>query len=374
VAAAPLLHRLRTLTDSFPGDRVLLAATATNPAPSTIHAIAVDDAQPKSKAAGAKQPAAAQLTEVPVELANATASTLRAVLNGVNGATVVDAGRGGYFLSEELFSTEALLDPAHAASLDGRRRAFALVLLASRGGASLHYGQEIGMLRTMAANADNKALMQWTPSNVTPEPKVEVPPTVSKPEPTPAPAAKGSSEEYGTFRPYVPPPKPIAPAAKPGQAEAVPEPAVDPDSLPGFTKGKLPSVLPSAEAKAVNVAQEEADPNSLLNLYRRLIQLHHDNPTLHSGSELLLDYDDLGAVVWVRQPPKGSTTTTAIIAVCNLSGAPLHLSLNQELSKQHIPTGSLRNLLSTQASQFSVQSTDNLSLPPYGVFLGELYH
>jgi hypothetical protein len=79
-------------------------------------------------------------------------------------------------------------------------------------------------------------------------------------------------------------------------------------------------------------------------------------------------------VVWVRQPPKGSTTTTAIIAVCNLSGAPLHLSLNQELSKEHIHPGSIRNLLSTQASATSVQSTDDLSLPPYGVFLGELYH
>jgi hypothetical protein len=30
--------------------------------------------------------------------------------------------------------------------------------------------------------------------------------------------------------------------------------------------------------------------------------------------------------------------------------------------------------LSTVASQDSVQSTDNLTLPPYGVFLGELYH
>jgi len=105
-----------------------------------------------------------------------------------------------------------------------------------------------------------------------------------------------------------------------------------------------------------------------------LIELHHDNPTLRNGEETLLDYDDLGAVVWVREPPKGSMTTSAIVAVCNLSGAPLHLSLNQELTRAHVHTGWLRNLLSTQASDSSVQSTDKLTLPPYGVFLGELYH
>jgi alpha-glucosidase len=369
-AAAPLLRRLRALTDSFPGDRVLLAATATNPAPSTVPTISAGDTQSKSKAAGGKRPAGAQLTEVPLELTNATAKTIRAALNGVNGA----AGQGGLFLEEELFSADALLDPAHVASLDGRRRAFALALLASRGGALLHFGQEIGMLPTTASAADKTALMQWTPSNVTPEAKVEAPPVVSKPEPAPTPAATGSSEEYGAFRPYVPPPKPAAPAAKPGQTEVALTPTVDPDTLPGFTSGTLPAAPAPLDAKRINVAAEDGDPDSLLNLYRRLIQLHHDNPTLHGGTETLLDYDDLGAVVWVRQPPKGSTTTTAIVAVCNLSGTPLRLSLNQELTRQHVHVGSLRNLLSTQASQFSVQSTDNLSLPPYGVFLGELYH
>lgn len=372
--AAPLLHKLRALTDSFAGNRVLLAETATNPAPSTIRAISLDDATPSSsKAAGAKPAVGAQLTEVPLELTNATAKTIRAALNGVN--STAPQAAGAFFLSEQLFSTQALLDPANVASLDGRRRVFGLVLLASRGAAMLHYGQEIGMLPTMAPAADKTALMQWTPSNVTPAPKVEAAPVAATPEPTPAPATKASSEEYGTFRPYVPPPKPVVSATRTGQPESAAEmPAVDPDSLPGFTSGKLPDALNAVDPKAINVAREDADPNSLLNMYRRLIQLHHDYPTLRAGAETLLDYDDLGAVVWVRQPPKGSTTTTAIIAVCNLSGAPLHLSLNQELSKEHIHPGSIRNLLSTQASATSVQSTDDLSLPPYGVFLGELYH
>jgi glycosidase len=160
---------------------------------------------------------------------------------------------------------------------------------------------------------------------------------------------------------------------KNADGEVVPAPVVvDPNTLPGFTSGKLLQAAP-ADAATLNVAKEEGDAESLLQLYRRLIQLHHDNPTLRNGAELLLDYDDLGAVVWVRQPAKDSRST-AIIAVCNLSGAPLKLSLNEELTRQHIKTGTLRNLLSATATAESVQSTDNLSLPPYGVFLGELYH
>jgi alpha-glucosidase len=364
---APLLHQLRVVTDSFAGQRVLLAATATNPAPSTIHSILIDEAQPAVRVAKTKQTsgaqAGAQLVEVPLELTNATAKTIRAALNGVNNSSI--AGTSGFFLSEQLFSAQALLDPANVASLDGRRRAFALVLLASRGAAALRYGQEIGMLPTVPSQAAPVPLMQWTPSNVAPVKKVEAAPV----------ATKAPTEEYGTFHPYVPPPKmdtprPRMPEVAPGGAP----PPVDPDSLTGFTTAEtLPaSAVAPLDAKAINVAHEDPDPNSLLNLYRRLIQLHHDNPTLRSGVEVLLDYDDLGAVVWVRQPGRGSST--AIVAVCNLSGAPLHLSLNQELARQHVHTGSLRNLLSTVATQDSVQSTDNLTLPPYGVFLGELYH
>jgi alpha-glucosidase len=360
--AAGLLRRLRGVTDSFPGSRVLLAATGTNPAPSTIHAINLDETPVAAPIRGVV--GGPQLTQVPLELTNATAKTIRAALNGVNAAPAGTA----LFLAEQLYSTKELLAPANVAALDGRRRAFAMVLLASRGAASLRYGQEIGMLPVEAG--EGAGVMQWTPANVTQAPK---PVEEAKPAPvvdtTPA---KVDADGYTTFKPYVPPPRP-APVVKTADGEVVPAPVVvDPNTLPGFTNGKLPQPAP-ADAATLNVAKEEGDAGSLLQLYRRLIQLHHDNPTLRNGAEVLLDYDDLGAVVWVRQPAKDSRST-AIIAVCNLSGAPLKLSLNQELTRQKIKTGTLRNLLSATATADSVQSTDTLSLPPYGVFLGELYH
>jgi hypothetical protein len=368
--AAPLIARMRALTNSFAGGRILLAQTSTNPAPGAIHTINVDatqpDVAPRSRR-GQPQTAGAQLTAVPLELTNATAPTIRAALNGLNsgGAT------GSLFLTEQLFSSKELLAPEHLAALDGRRRAFALVLLASRGAASLRYGQEIGMLPTDGS----EAVMQWTPTNVTALPKSEVkdePRPVIAPVPTPEDEAKANGG-YGAFVPYVPPKKPATPVAKTADGEEVaPPPApVDANTLPGFTKGKLAKPVP-ADAATLNAFAENADPDSLLNMYRRLAHLHHDYPALRNGTQTLLDYDALGAVVWVRQAQ--DTSRSAIVAVCNLSGAPLHLSLNQELTKQRIHTGSIRNLLSSTASQTSVQSTDDLVLPPYGVFLGELYH
>jgi hypothetical protein len=361
--AAGLLHRLRGVTDGFPGGRVLVAATGTNPAPSTIHAINLDE-PPITSARGSGNLSGAQLVQVPLELTNATAKTIRAALNGVNGSP---AGTS-LFLAEQLFSTKELLAPANIAALDGRKRAFAMVLLASRGAAAMRFGQEIGMLPVESSDA--AGVMQWTPTNVTAAAKpAQEEVAAPKVDTTPA---KVDADGFATFKPYVAPAKP-KPVVKNAEGEVMPAPVVvDPDMLSGFTTGSL-RLPPPADAVAMNVAKEDSEPGSLLNLYRRLVQLHHDNPTLRNGAELLLDYDDLGAVVWVRQPAKESQSTP-IVAVCNLSGAPLHLSLNQELTRQRIKTGTLRDLLSRVATAASVQSTDNLTLPPYGVFLGELYH
>jgi len=402
---APLLHLLRRLTDSFPGNRILLsesvndpdatpaaAATPTATSPTTpatghVHAIDLDNpasqqtptfASSRTRNASSRNssfPTSAQLTSVPLELTNATAKTIRIALNSFNGSSAA----APLFLSEEMFSTKEILAPANLAALDGRRRAFALILFGSRSAASMRYGQEIGMLPVDTSSTDAPT-MQWTPTNVTAAPKPE-PEVKPQPAATPIPTR---SDVYGTFKPYVAGPKPIILPKPPGEEDApatstvpVATPiavaaAVDPDTQPGFTSGTLPQPLP-ADAAKLNVVTENADPNSLLNLYRRLIELHHDNPTMRNGQEILLDYDDLGAVVWIRQPSFGSRST-AIIAVCNLSGAPLHLSLDQELKQHRIQTGTLRNLLSSGATPLSVQSTSDLTLPAYGVFLGELYH
>ncbi|MGC9200051.1 MAG: hypothetical protein ACP5E5_14125 [Acidobacteriaceae bacterium] len=195
------------------------------------------------------------------------------------------------------------------------QRALAMMLLASRSAVLLDYGQELG-LEPSSAGAP---LMQWTPTNLTRKP----PPRPTPPPPPPAPA-----NGYATFLPYVPPlPRDLfPPPPMPDVEESDQPPPVDPALLPGFTKGDLNPALQSPNGGIANVALESSDPGSLLNLYRQLIALHHDNAALRDGTQEILDYDALDALVWVRRSPPGSPTSNTVVAACNLSTRPLVLS------------------------------------------------
>jgi hypothetical protein len=187
---------------------------------------------------------------------------------------------------------------------------------------------------------------------------------------------------YQAYHPYVAPitaamvPVPRAPVV----VETDAPPPTDPAMLPGFTGEAHAGIPMSPDGDTANVAAEQDDPASLLNLYRRLIKLHHDNPALHSGAQTFLQQDALNALVWLRQPAAGVRTAGDVVAVCNLSAAPLHISLTAELTELHVRGGTLRNLLSLSGTGpepqriAPVQATDDLSLPPFAVLLGELYH
>ena len=68
----------------------------------------------------------------------------------------------------------------------------------------------------------------------------------------------------------------------------------------GFTTG-TPWRKPFENFEAVNVAKQEADPNSLLNLYRTLIQLRKSHPALQSGSSIsVLHTGNPGIFAFIR--------------------------------------------------------------------------
>ena len=119
----------------------------------------------------------------------------------------------------------------------------------------------------------------------------------------------------------------------------------------------------NADAATINVAVEDTDPHSLLNFYRKLIQLHRGNPSLHNGAQTVLNQDDLNALLWVRRPPAGATTATTVVAVCNLSSKPLMLSLDIELK---LRTGTFLTLAGDAKLTGST-----ISVPPGGAWLGE---
>jgi len=295
------LRDLRTLTDSFPGDRILLA----QPAPGQT----VPPQTPAELIGGA--------------IASPPPPPATPLLEG-------DSPSGD--------------DPKS----DGRRRIFAAQLLTSPGAVALSYGQELGLPAS--------STMQWTPTNVTrpkPEPEEEAKPAEPPPDPN----------VYGAFKPYVAP-KPVKKPPPPGTPP-------DPNSLPGFTtKSDAANPTPTT----ANVAVEDTSPNSLLNYYRRLIQLHHDNPSVRQGAQVVFNHDAENARVWIRRALAGSTTAGNVIVTCNLGDQPLTLSLDADLATLHIRSGTLRPLAGSWTSTPIAQNSNHITLPPYSVFVGELHN
>jgi alpha-glucosidase len=209
---------------------------------------------------------------------------------------------------------------------------FATALLAAPGAPLLYFGQEIGMETTPAPGMPDKA------GHVSPG------------DPTPM--------QWGDER--------------------------------GFSAG-VPWIDMGRNAATANVAMEEVDRYSLLNWYRRLTALHHANSVLREGSADLLQLSNSAVVAWVRRTSSGSP----VLVICNLSAHPASLSIASELHRLSVPTGTgVMHTLAASNMPFAAESNqadpnlpdpkaadssydapvsiNAISLPPYGVYLGEL--
>ncbi|MES2391378.1 MAG: hypothetical protein V4555_07045 [Acidobacteriota bacterium] len=245
-------------------------------------------------------------------------------------------------------TTNAIADtPAAALSLD---ETAAILLLTTPGPISLLYGQELGLQQPLDAT------MQWTPTNLTPPNFTEPNPEPTEPTPTtPPPPHRPDPNVYGAFVPYVPP------------KISKPTPTVfDPNNLRGFTTN------PTAQSAGAprNAAEEDRDPKSLLNFYRRLIQLHHDNLTLRSGAVVPLHHDNI--LAWLRVLPSAARTNPPILIVCNPTDHPISFDPTNDMAPYHARHLAFRTLL-TSAPLFTIETTESFTLPAHTVYIGELY-
>jgi hypothetical protein len=343
-----LLQQLRQLTDSFPGERVLLAdapavadvvllnaledetqLTASAPLATTTPTAAslrtqliadlgsapaasesdVAETHAASPAHATSAPARTAAEKPPAKTGTRHAASTRRHRSAVRHALGPAKRRTSSAISNPLLLAASIpvsMEPAQKAAVE---RTLAVMLLVSRGAVLLEYGQELGLDRT--ANGQ-EPLMQWSPGNVTRKPE----------PPKPEPPARSSST-YESFYPYIKPlprnlfPPPVMPVVvESDEPQAV---AVDPDSVPGFTAGAPNLALTATNGVTANVVLEQYDSRSLLSLYRQLIQMHHENATVRNGSETVLDRDSEDVLVWVRRPPANSRTSTSVVAACNLS-------------------------------------------------------
>jgi glycosidase len=352
-ATTDALSALHQLSKSYPGERVIIAGFD-QPAANARNADLVDTAIYLTVAAAGET--SAQPRSEPA------LSNLAADLHQSLTALQANAAAAPLFLTDDAtrsateFSTDST--PARTAALN--QTAALLMLASAPAAANLLYGQELGLQKPFAGT------MQWTPSNLTPPEPTET----TEPEPTtpaPQPTRPTNPNTYGAFVPY------IAPKSTKHETSVF-----NPNALRGFsTKPAEPEpAKPQHELQLAdtsrNVAGEDHDSRSLLNFYKRLIQLHHDNPALRTGSLVVLNHNADNALVWLRVAPSSARTAPPVLIVCNLSSQTLYFSLADDLEPFHIRHVAIRNLL-TSAPSPPIETTDRFSLPAYSVYVGEVY-
>jgi Alpha amylase, catalytic domain len=120
-----------------------------------------------------------------------------------------------------------------------------------------------------------------------------------------------------------------------------------------------------------NAALEDADPSSLLNWYRKLIELHHSNATINSGEYLTINRDDQNVLIIIRKPKNVSPTNPVLVILCNLSGEPQHLSIKTDTMKLHLRGSFLRTVLRSD-NGMGTMHLESMTLAPYLAYIGEM--
>ncbi|NJL44878.1 MAG: DUF3459 domain-containing protein, partial [Leptolyngbyaceae cyanobacterium SM2_3_12] len=125
----------------------------------------------------------------------------------------------------------------------------------------------------------------------------------------------------------------------------------------GFTEAPEPWLPIPEEHRPQAVDVQEADPNSLLQKYRQLIQWRRRQPALRQGTLQLLELSCPDLVGFIR-----ACDQQQLLCLFNLSPETVY----QDLS-------SLPPCQPDSSEGFSDRSyQDILELPPYGVFFGSL--
>jgi glycosidase len=94
----------------------------------------------------------------------------------------------------------------------------------------------------------------------------------------------------------------------------------DPSPTAGFTTGT--PWLPIVDATARNVADQSADPSSLLSLYRHLIAARRSTPALGRGDHRSLFDVAPGVMAWLRE-----ADGDRVLCLLNVDDGPRHCRL-----------------------------------------------
>ncbi len=129
----------------------------------------------------------------------------------------------------------------------------------------------------------------------------------------------------------------------------------------GFTQG-TPWLPVPLSYKTVNVASELKDPSSVLQVYKSLLALRHQNRALLDGDYVALNESDPNVLSYLRR-----YKNEAVLVVLNMSSQPQRVSF--DLGLQGFAVQSASTLFTTMGAGSKV-SLSHLSLEPFSVYVG----
>jgi alpha-glucosidase len=109
-----------------------------------------------------------------------------------------------------------------------------------------------------------------------------------------------------------------------------------------------------------NVAAESKDPNSVMEFYKKVLKIRHDNPALLEGSYKAINETDDNVLSYLRL-----YKDHGVVVALNMTNAPQKINVGLKGNG----FGSVKSLLATGKS---AANGDEVSLEPFGVFIGEL--
>jgi alpha-glucosidase len=120
-----------------------------------------------------------------------------------------------------------------------------------------------------------------------------------------------------------------------------------------------------ASSKTHNVEAEVKDPDSILQFYKHLLALRHQDAALREGEYVPLNEDQPNVVSYLRR-----YKNQAVLVVLNLSGTEQKVSF--DLGRQGFSGGKATTLLTTLSAHPQEVRLSEVSLEPFGVYIATL--
>ncbi len=134
----------------------------------------------------------------------------------------------------------------------------------------------------------------------------------------------------------------------------------------GFSTSPTTWLPVASNYKTVNVQTELADPNSLLNWHKKLIEMRRTRDAVRDGGMVMLDGTNPSVLSYVRTAPPGHHN---IVVALNMTGQPQKIAL--DLKEAGIQQTAIKTLMTDAPSLMGATST-SITLPPFASWIGEV--